>query len=84
MILNLSTSGVFVSSQTPLDEGTEISLAFALPEGPAIRAVALVIWVNTKPGEKGLPRGMGLLFRGLPDGWGRALKIFVEAEMAHV
>ena len=84
MILNLSTSGVFVSSQTPLDEGTEISLAFALPEGPAIRAVALAIWANTTPGEKGLPRGMGVLFRGLPDGWVRALKIFVEAEMAHI
>lgn len=84
MILNLSTSGIFISAQTPLGEGTEISLTFALPDGPSIRAVALVIWVNGAPGEKGLPRGMGLLFRGLPDGWTRTLKTFVEAEMSQI
>ena len=84
MVLNLSTSGLFISTQNPLGEGTEISLAFAIPAGSAIRAVALVIWVNATPGGKGLPRGMGLLFRGLPDGSQRAIKTYVEAEMAHI
>ncbi len=84
VIMNLSTSGIFISTQTPLDEGTELSCTFALPEGASIRAVALVIWVNGAPGERGLPRGMGLLFRGLPEAWMRALQVFVEAEMTHV
>ncbi len=84
VIMNLSTSGIFISTQTPLDEGTEISCTFALPEGASIRAVGLVIWVNGAPGERGLPRGMGLLFRGLPEAWTRTIKVFVEAEMARV
>jgi uncharacterized protein (TIGR02266 family) len=85
VILNISTSGAFVSTASPIAEGTELSLAFALPGGAAIRAIALVIWVS--PGAasaNGLPRGMGVLFRGLPTGWERALREFVGGELREV
>ncbi len=83
VIANLSATGAFLSSNTPLQVGTEISVAFGLPEGPSIRTSALVVWVReTNDGKKGEPpRGMGVIFRRMQLGLQTALERFVKDKL---
>jgi len=84
IIANLSATGAYLSCNTPLQPGTEISVAFGLPEGPSIRTAALVVWTrDTSTAKKGEPpRGMGVLFRRMQLGLQAALERFVKDQLA--
>ncbi len=64
--------------------GTDISVTFALPKGPAIRTSALVIWVNESSGEQkksSYSRGMGVLFRRMQLGLQSAMDRHIKSEL---
>ena len=57
---NLSQGGAFVRTQTPLTEGTKLTLDMRLPGGVEFRAPATVMFRN--------PRGMGVKIELDPEG----------------
>lgn len=66
--VNMSTGGVFIESRMILEEGTEITVKFNLPNTDRIIvAKAMVAWVNSPsaPKKPSLPPGMGLQFLDL-------------------
>ncbi|OGP81805.1 MAG: hypothetical protein A2Y95_00525 [Deltaproteobacteria bacterium RBG_13_65_10] len=83
VISNVSSSGAFLSTSKPLPEGTEFSVVFAIPGGPSVRIIALVIWVNDRDvaAKTKYSRGMGVLFRGLSAGLYKALDQYVKNEL---
>jgi CheY-like chemotaxis protein len=84
VVANLSSTGAFLSTNTPLKNGTEISVVFGLPDGPSIRSSALVIWVRESDASKKTePRGMGVLFRRMQLGLQTALERYVKNELGH-
>ena len=81
VVANLSATGAFVSTLKPLEPGTEITIAFAIPDGPSISTTALVIWVNESNGDgkkSSYSRGMGVLFRKMQLGLQSALEHYIE------
>jgi CheY-like chemotaxis protein len=84
VVANLSATGAYLSTNAPLRPGTELTVAFGLPEGPAIRTPALVIWVRetsaARSGEP--PRGMGVLFRRMQLGLQTALERYVKDRLS--
>ncbi len=84
VIANLSATGAFLSTLTPVGVETEITLAFALPDGPSIRVVAFVIWVNDNKVDvsKSYSRGMGVLFKKIQPGPQASVERFVKDQLA--
>jgi Tfp pilus assembly protein PilZ len=84
VIANLSVTGAFLSTLAPIEAGTEMTLAFALPDGPSIRVVAVVIWVNENKmdSSKNYSRGMGVLFKKIQPGPQASVERFVKDELA--
>jgi uncharacterized protein (TIGR02266 family) len=62
---DVCTGGVFVSTPSPLPEGTEIALYFSLGEGATLHAEGVVRWTRVKTSD--LPAGMGVAFTRLSD-----------------
>lgn len=83
VVANLSSSGAFLSTGSPLETGTEITVSFALPEGHGIRASARVVWVNGEStnSETSYSRGIGILFNNIDQDQKSAIEKFVEAEL---
>ncbi len=56
--------GLFIESSTPLAQGTELDLEFALPDRPGekFKAHAKVAWTRSKPERYLLFPGMGVQF----------------------
>lgn len=82
-ITNLSVTGVFVSTQKPLPEGSELSISFRLPNnGVEIKADAVVRWRRTREQAKraGLEEtsGMGLEFVRISKRDQKAVEKFVK------
>jgi len=66
--VNMGTGGVFIETRMILQEGTEITVKFSLPNtNRIIVAKAAVAWVNDPSALKkpSLPPGMGLQFLDL-------------------
>jgi CheY-like chemotaxis protein len=82
-ITNLSRSGAFVSTATLLEEGSAISLSFALPEGPNVRVRARVLRLNDwdTSARNSYSRGMGVLFDDVDENTARAIDDFVQREV---
>ena len=82
-ITNLSRSGAFVSTATLLEEGSAISLSFALPEGPNVRVRARVLRLNDwgTSAKNSYSRGMGVLFDDVDENTARAIEGFVQREV---
>jgi Tfp pilus assembly protein PilZ len=61
-ILNLSVSGLFVATETPLPAGQVIELEITLPEREPFRVLGKITWVNDPISRKApnLPRGFGI------------------------
>lgn len=59
---NLSETGIFIQTETPLDPGSHINLQFQLGEDEWIRTRGEVIWVNPLDEEE---PGMGVKFLAL-------------------
>lgn len=84
VVANLSATGAFMSTLKPLEPGAEITIAFAIPDGPSIRTTALVIWVNESSGngkKSSYSRGMGVIFRRMQLGLQLALERYIEKEL---
>ncbi|MBW1810817.1 MAG: PilZ domain-containing protein [Deltaproteobacteria bacterium] len=64
-VQNISKSGVFIKSDDPLPNGTEVNLKFTviMDELETLEGVGKVVRV-VKPGESGTP-GMGVVFTEL-------------------
>jgi uncharacterized protein (TIGR02266 family) len=85
VIVNLSSSGAYLSTPTPIAVGKAVTLNFTLPNGTAIRTSVVVFWVNddeTRASEK-VPDGMGVLFIGMKPEGQAAIDKFVKGELAH-
>lgn len=81
--LNLSTGGVFLETMNLMDEGTPLSIEFALPNRDTlIRCKACVAWVN-HPEEirnPNLPTGMGIQFLDLSSESIEAIRCHIQEE----
>lgn len=68
--LDISGGGMFVESQADIPTGTQIKLAFKLPDGQAteIDCNAEISWLNRKPSpmKPHYPHGLGVMFVELP------------------
>lgn len=81
-ITNISVSGVFVSTQKPLAEGTELAISFRLPNGTTdINVDTVVRWCKTKESkhkDQDLGMGMGLEFTRIARKDLKAVQKFVK------
>ena len=76
---DISAGGLFVSTDTPLMVGTELTLSFVLPDGYRVATGATVAWVRApryRPHE--LPSGMGIRFDHLSPADRNALTHFLR------
>jgi Tfp pilus assembly protein PilZ len=64
---DVSVGGAFVRSDLLFEIGEELTLAFALPSGHAVRARGKVVRVSRETGTDGPAAGMGIQFTQLPD-----------------
>ncbi len=62
---DLSAGGLFVATYDPKPAGTLVSLYFALPGAPNVRAEGVVKW--TRPASADAPPGMGIAFTTVSD-----------------
>jgi CheY-like chemotaxis protein len=84
VVANLSTTGAFLSTLKAVEPETEMTLSFALPEGPSIRVVALVVWVNENKvdASRSYSRGMGVLFKKIHPGTQASIERFVKDQLS--
>jgi len=79
---DLSTQGMFVSVNEPVQEGTLIKLHFTLPgvDGPPIEALAKVVWTNNscKRAKPDFPSGNGVHFTRLDKPTEETLCNYIE------
>jgi uncharacterized protein (TIGR02266 family) len=73
---NVSLTGVFVRTDTPLPVGREVDLLFDLPERKALHALGKVVW--QRPADARGGQGVGVRFGEIPDETRRALESFVR------
>lgn len=82
VVTNISSSGAYVSTSSPLKAGTEVCLMFTLPEGPMIRTLAKVVWMNAvaygSPATYSM--GMGVVFTNTEPDTQAALDQYIQAE----
>jgi len=79
--VDLSTGGLFLTTDFPLDVGESLSLIFSLPDSDrAIRCKARVAWTNRRhePRKPELPAGVGVQFIDMPLEDMKSLKLFLE------
>lgn len=72
MSANLSTSGMFVHSDTPKPPGTEFDFSIRIEEWSPIQGVARVVWSRSRSEGPERPAGMGAQFIEL-DGQSRRM-----------
>ncbi|MBW2108745.1 MAG: TIGR02266 family protein [Deltaproteobacteria bacterium] len=73
-IHNLSSGGLYLTTQTPFGVGSEFELEIELPErGEWIKGRCKVVWVNEIDTEQ-YPRGMGVVFLQRPAGYTELLE----------
>jgi uncharacterized protein (TIGR02266 family) len=70
--------GLFIESSTPLPQGTELAVEFALPDRPweKLKAKAKVAWTRNKPERYLLFPGMGVQFTDIaPEARAQVLEL---------
>jgi uncharacterized protein (TIGR02266 family) len=72
MSANLSTSGMFIQTETPRTPGTEFDFGIRIEEWSPIQGVARVIWTRSRTESPERPAGMGVQFVEL-DGQSRRM-----------
>ena len=75
---NLSTTGMFIQSSTPVDVGTEFSFRFRIEEWSPIQGEAKVIWVRKESESPERPAGMGVEFTQLDAQSRRMIRWLVD------
>lgn len=83
VLANISASGAFLSTPSPLEAGSELLLTFPLPDGPTVLARAHVVWENRKKSGSAAhySRGMGIVFKGLRPAHRSAIDNYVKTEI---
>ena len=83
-VLNLSRNGVYIATDSEVEQGALLDLIFALPDakGSIIQTKARVAWLNTGRSRKkpALAEGFGVEFLSLPDEAAREIGRFMERE----
>ncbi len=79
---NISEGGIFIATHAPFDMGEEVELTFVLAKGKKgerkkYSVVCEVCWIRPDSGG-GLPPGMGLKFKGLPDSATREIQDYID------
>ncbi len=72
MSANLSTSGMFIQTESPRAPGTEFDFSIRIEEWSPIQGVARVIWTRSRTESPERPAGMGVQFVEL-DGQSRRM-----------
>jgi len=76
---NLSTGGMFITTQSPLEPGTQLNLEFLLPEyNYPIRVKAEVKWIRTSFVSNNQRHGMGVEFKNLSDNAKNKISAFMK------
>ncbi len=76
-MLNLSSGGIFIKTDTPLPIDAELQLSIQLPDDTeTMRIRGKVVW--TKEQSLAFPAGMGVKFIDLPAAYEKRIKLFVE------
>lgn len=70
-VYNLSEGGVFLETERPLELGSQVSIAFAVPGRSEVELEGRVAWIRPSPDEWG-PAGMGVELGPLSE-WDRIL-----------
>jgi uncharacterized protein (TIGR02266 family) len=78
---NLSTSGMFIQSDSPEPAGTEFTFALRIEEWSPIQGTAKVIWIRSQPESPERPAGMGVQFIGLDAQSRRMIRWLVDKHM---
>lgn len=78
--VNLSKGGIFVETDTPLEVGEHVQLAFEVPGAGALSVEGVVAWVRQQS-EDGLPGGMGIQFEHLDQKYGQHIDHMVKSFM---
>ena len=60
MSANLSTSGMFIQSDTPRSPGTEFDFSIRIEEWSPIQGTAQVVWTRSQTESPERPAGMGV------------------------
>lgn len=75
---NLSTTGMFIQSSTPVEVGTEFSFRFRIEEWSPIQGEARVIWARQESESPERPAGMGVEFTQLDAQSRRMIRWLVD------
>ncbi len=78
-IANLSEGGLFLQTNTPLEQGRRMLLRLSSGEVKELMAEATVVWNRSQRQEKG-PPGMGVKFEGLDSGALALLRRIISEE----
>lgn len=80
VLFNLSKTGIFLSTDLPVQPGHRVRLQFILPGVPRLFNIAgVIVWTASSP-EGGTPSGMGVKFLDLDAQTGGELATFVTLE----
>ena len=79
---NISEGGIFIATHVPFEMGEEVELTFMLARGPKgererYAVTCEVCWIRPDSGG-GLPPGMGLKFKNLPDTATREIQSYID------
>lgn len=81
MATTLGAGGLFIATETPLDEGTVLVARFRLPDGETLHEIAgRVVW-NQEKGDARQSPGMGISFADPASG--AVLAAELESRIAH-
>jgi len=78
---NLSTSGMFIQSNSPEGAGTEFAFALRIDEWSPIQGSAKVIWVRPQTESPERPAGMGVQFLDLDAQSRRMIRWLVDKHL---
>jgi len=78
--MNISRGGMFISTRTPLNIGTQIELVFHIPgrEIP-FRILGEVAWITPYDRKSNLIPGMGIKFKKMDENDRKAFESFIES-----
>lgn len=76
---DLGTGGLFIQTESPLPEGSEIDLTFTLPDSKkTISTKGNVIWVQKKSEDAKKSTGMGVQFHKFDSSERKELQDFLD------
>lgn len=83
---DLGTGGVFIQTEKPLDQGSDVSLTFTIPDSKeTLETTGHVIWVQSpNPDDTSVTPGMGVQFDEFTSEQRKVMEDFVKRYNAKV